>query len=317
VSADAAIRPPVTSDSPDQEERAPNLAPTSSVLGRGDHAAGSSPQPCTPSTVVAADASRPPRTPVRRTARRRADGADRHGPLRPAAKARKRRASRTSVKTANDASELTHTTSTTNPTTSRSTTSPTARPRSPLPPLHHPHRTSLRDPPLTAFPVLHPDHPILDYLPLAAAPPPALPLHAWAAPDLSGRSRKGGPARSGGPPFLESPGAEPNPGRRRGGGPLTSEFNAWRSTHGLQRIEINIRPGSRCVRRPYASHCRRRQAGQRGRITGGARFPAGADAVGQRPRGQHPALTERAPWAARWHSSGEASTSRRWSRRST
>ena len=42
---------------------------------------------------------------------------------------------------------------------------------------------------------------------------------AWAAlPDFSGKSRKGGPARSGGPPFLESPGVmrtlEPEAGRR-------------------------------------------------------------------------------------------------------
>jgi hypothetical protein len=64
--------------------------------------------------------------------------------------------------------------------------------------------------------------------------------HAWAGqPRLPGRSRKGGPERSGGPPFLESPGVERNLGRRRGGGPLTSEINAWRSTRGLQHVEIN------------------------------------------------------------------------------
>jgi hypothetical protein len=59
------------------------------------------------------------------------------------------------------------------------------------------------------------------YRPLVAAPPPALHLHAWAAlPHLSGRSRKGRPARSGGRPFLESPGVMrvigPEAGRRRG-----------------------------------------------------------------------------------------------------
>ena len=64
---------------------------------------------------------------------------------------------------------------------------------------------------------------MLAHLLLAAAPPPALPLLAWAAlPDLSGRSRKGGPARSGGPPFLESQGGERKLGRRRGGGPVIS-----------------------------------------------------------------------------------------------
>jgi hypothetical protein len=41
--------------------------------------------------------------------------------------------------------------------------------------------------------------------------------------DLSGRARKGGPARSGGPPFLESPGAQRNLCRRRGGGPMISK----------------------------------------------------------------------------------------------
>ena len=67
-----------------------------------------------------------------------------------------------------------------------------------------------------ALPVPRPTHPHARHLPLAADPPPALPLIAWAAlPDLSGKSRKGGPARSGGPPFLESPGIELNPGRRR------------------------------------------------------------------------------------------------------
>jgi hypothetical protein len=56
-------------------------------------------------------------------------------------------------------------------------------------------------------------------------PPPRLRphLHAWAAlPDLSGRSRKGGPARSGGPPFLQSPGLMRDLGRRRGGGLFVS-----------------------------------------------------------------------------------------------
>src|SRR5207249_4736897 len=71
-------------------------------------------------------------------------------------------------------------------------------------------------------------------------PPPALQHHAWAAlPGLPGRSRKGGPARSGGPPFVESPGVARNPSRRRGGGPLTSEINGWRSTGGDQHVEIN------------------------------------------------------------------------------
>ena len=82
-------------------------------------------------------------------------------------------------------------------------------------------------------------HLLLDNLLL---PPPRLRPSRYLPglpPDLSGRSRKGGPARSGGPPFLESPGAERNLGRRRGGGPLTSEINPWRSTRGLQHVEID------------------------------------------------------------------------------
>src|SRR5215210_3062530 len=57
------------------------------------------------------------------------------------------------------------------------------------------------------------------------------------APLLPGTSRKGGPARSGGPPFLESPGGKRKTGRGRGGGLLRSwekpiERNRWRETHG-------------------------------------------------------------------------------------
>ena len=76
--------------------------------------------------------------------------------------------------------------------------------------------------------------------PASGLPPftPGLPCPVFVC-----RSRKGGPARSGGPPFLESPGAERNLGRRRGGGPLISKD---------QHQEINTRkstpqPGCRCV----------------------------------------------------------------------
>ena len=76
--------------------------------------------------------------------------------------------------------------------------------------------------------------------PASGLPPftPGLPCPVFVC-----RSRKGGPARSGGPPFLESPGVERNLGRRRGGGPLISKD---------QHQEINTRrstphPGCRCV----------------------------------------------------------------------
>jgi hypothetical protein len=85
-------------------------------------------------------------------------------------------------------------------------------------------------------------HALLRPFLLAAAPPPAFLLSRLGCPArcLFCRSRKGGPARSGGPPFLESPGAQRNLGRSRGGGPLNSEpqqpeINTHRSTSTDQR----------------------------------------------------------------------------------
>ena len=81
---------------------------------------------------------------------------------------------------------------------------------------------------------------LLDHLPLAAAPPPALPHLPGLPPDLSGRSRKGGPARSGGPPFLESPGGMRVFGPEAGRRPVDLQdqqlqINGWRSTSGDQQ----------------------------------------------------------------------------------
>ena len=72
---------------------------------------------------------------------------------------------------------------------------------------------------------------------LAAAPPPAYLLHAWAGLPgvcLAGRGR-GVQRVSAGPPFLERPGVKRNLSRRPGGGPLISqdqrqEINGHRST---------------------------------------------------------------------------------------
>jgi hypothetical protein len=107
-------------------------------------------------------------------------------------------------------------------------------------PLVQPRPTRVRlATPFPVFPCLPRERPLADSLPPTpfssffsttpacrrpASGPPAYP---WAAlPDLSGRSRKGRPARSGGRPFLESPGVMrvlgPEVGRRRGplqGGP--------------------------------------------------------------------------------------------------
>src|SRR4051812_11869892 len=60
---------------------------------------------------------------------------------------------------------------------------------------------------------------------------------------FSCRSRKGGPARSGGPPFLESPGLKRNVGRRRGGGPSASKTNTPRPTATDQHQEADRRRG--------------------------------------------------------------------------
>ena len=133
----------------------------------------------------------------------------------------RRRADRTSDETASNALTSPRTTSTTNTTTTRSTTSPTARPLSRY--LTFPSSlASPRDRPLTALPVLLlPAHPHARPPPACRRPASGPPAYAWAAlPDLSGRSRKGGPARSGGPPFLESPGVKRNLGPEAGRRPV-------------------------------------------------------------------------------------------------
>ena len=80
-----------------------------------------------------------------------------------------------------------------------------------------------RPSPLTALLLLLPAHPHAQPLPACRRPASGPPATCLGCPaDLSGRSRKGGPARSGGPPFLESPGVEPDLGRERGGGLLVS-----------------------------------------------------------------------------------------------
>jgi hypothetical protein len=60
---------------------------------------------------------------------------------------------------------------------------------------------------------------------------------------FSCRSRKGGPARSGGPPFLESPGLPRTSGRRRGGGPSASKTNTQRPTPTDRRQEADTSMG--------------------------------------------------------------------------
>src|SRR5215213_7202612 len=76
-------------------------------------------------------------------------------------------------------------------------------------------------------------------------PPPRLRPHPITPglpppPNFSGKSRKGRPARSGGRPFLGSPGVTPNPGRRRGGGLVPSKTDHLQRTtyNGPARVEM-------------------------------------------------------------------------------
>jgi hypothetical protein len=87
--------------------------------------------------------------------------------------------------------------------------------------------------------LIHNPPELLSPAPVAAAPPQAFPSipPGLAHPGLPGRSRKGGPAQSGGPPFLESPGDKRKAAERRGGGLLRSwkkpiERNRWSETNG-------------------------------------------------------------------------------------
>src|SRR3954463_6384185 len=68
---------------------------------------------------------------------------------------------------------------------------------------------------------------------LAAAPPPAFHPSRLGCPArclFAGRGR-GVQRVSGGPPFLESPGTERNPGRRWGGGPVDLQASTPRDQH--------------------------------------------------------------------------------------
>jgi len=130
-------------------------------------------------------------------------------------------------------------------TTTRMTITP-SRPQTTCPPHDHPLTSASPEPrPLTDLlprfllaPLL-----MLRLLPLAAAPPPAPPrsrLGFPLSPNFSGKSRKGRPARSGGRPFLGSPGVKPNPGRRRGGGLVPSKTDHLQRTsyNGPARVEM-------------------------------------------------------------------------------
>jgi hypothetical protein len=83
---------------------------------------------------------------------------------------------------------------------------PFAPPPTPSIPTHYALSASPRRP-THWLPDLLPRHPSSAALdPIAAAPPPAHPLPPGLThPGLPGRSRKGGPARSGGPPFFPQP----------------------------------------------------------------------------------------------------------------
>jgi hypothetical protein len=165
-----------------------------------------------------------------------------------------------------------------------------ARTRTPPTRRRHPHRQRLPARPASRYltfttsppsPPLTPDCLVLLYflllltldpLPLAAAPPPALPPHAWAALQiyLAGRGR-GVQRVSGGPPFLECPGAERKEGRRWGGGSLISKD---------QQLEINTHEAGSRTRRV---HLRARAVGSRESVRGLSALVDGRSGFGRDP----------------------------------
>src|SRR5215208_1263539 len=80
---------------------------------------------------------------------------------------------------------------------------------------------------------------MLDTIPLAAAPPPALQLHAWAAlpaPIFFGKSRKGGPARQRWTPLPRRPRCTAESGPEAGRRPVRLLTRTPRD----EQLETNI-----------------------------------------------------------------------------
>jgi hypothetical protein len=218
----------VTRASTDQEGQARTLAPASSRSGaaRCDHRPLQPRDPHQRPPVRLR--CRPPRAQPRlrpRPAPDPASGRARTSAARGGRPARARRRRATGEASRRRASsEVAHTTNTANTTTTPTTTHPDRATRLPLP-HHHDLPRPPRAPPLTALRSSTSFSSSCSTRPHSACRRPASgpPATCLGCPkDLSGRSRKGGPARSGGPPFLESPGVKPTLGRRRGGGPVIS-----------------------------------------------------------------------------------------------
>lgn len=113
-----------------------------------------------------------------------------------------------------------------------------------------PHPSPSPLPLITSTPA-HTDTRPTTHLPPPRLRPPPQPLAPL--PDLSGRSRKGRPAHSGGRPFLESPGVIGILGGRRGGGVVRTKANHQPRT-------TNHEPARRATRSPcpptQGSSCR-------------------------------------------------------------
>jgi hypothetical protein len=94
------------------------------------------------------------------------------------------------------------------------------------------------DPPVSNQTPIHPSPPSL---PRCRRPAPGPPAPAWAnAPRLPGRSRKGGPARSGGPPFLPEPRREAKETPEGGAAACCAQGrNTWNETNGGKQMEGN------------------------------------------------------------------------------
>src|SRR5215213_3660944 len=104
----------------------------------------------------------------------------------------------------------------------------------------------MADPPVSNQTPTHPSRP-----PCPLPPPRPRPTRTRLgkpAPHLPGTSRKGGLARSGGPPFLQSPGGTPKKHRSRGGGLLRSGPKPKSETDGAKQMEGNSSRGNESLR---------------------------------------------------------------------
>ena len=193
--------------------------------GQPDGSGGPASVSCSASTTTGAPTSRCATStcsPARHAARRRALGARRREPIRrarpgtPAAKWTGQASTRRTTHPRPRTTSTTNTHDTLDDIPSR-VTAPA------LPHLHHLHDLPARPTPdclpLSYYSLAHP-HP--RQLLLAAAPPPAQPLHAWAAPRFIWQVEEGGSSAKRWTPLPRKPGPDGGSGPEAGPQPVTS-----------------------------------------------------------------------------------------------